>query len=83
MEVLLWVIYIVMVLGALALIALILMQKGSQGGGLGSAFGGAADTFFGKNKSKTAESQMQRWTKILGIALGVMAIALCLIIKLA
>ena len=54
MEILLWVIYIVMVLGALALIALILMQKGSQGGGLGSAFGGAADTFFGKNKSKTA-----------------------------
>ncbi len=82
MEVLLWIVYIVMVLGALALIALILMQKGSQGGGLGSAFGGAADTFFGKNKSKTAESQMQLWTKVLSIALGVVAIALCLILKL-
>ena len=82
MEVLLWLVYIVMVLGALALIALILMQKGSQGGGLGSAFGGAADTFFGKNKSKTAESQMQLWTKVLSIALGVVAIALCLILKL-
>ena len=82
MEVLLWIVYIVMVLGALALIALILMQKGSQGGGLGSAFGGAADTFFGKNKSKTAESQMQLWTKVLSIALGIVAIALCLILKL-
>ena len=83
MEVLLWIVYIVMVLGALALIALILMQKGSQGGGLGAAFGGAADTFFGKNKSKTAEHQMQLWTKILGVALGVVAIALCLILKLS
>jgi len=82
-EVLYWIINIVLVLGALAVIGLVIMQKGTEGGGLGAVFGGSTDNFFGKNKGKTAESKMKRYTKILGISLGVLSVALCLIIKLA
>ncbi len=84
MEALYWIINIVLILGALAVITLVILQKGSQGGGLGAVFGGGStDNFFGKNKGKTAESKMKLYTKILGISMGVLSVALCLIIKLA
>ena len=83
MEIVYWIINIVLILGAIAVIALVLMQKGSQGGGLGAAFGGSSDNFFGKNKGKTAEAKLQRYTKIIGISFAVLSIAMCLIIKLA
>jgi len=83
-EALYWIINILLILGAISVIVLVLMQKSPQGGGLGAVFGGGStDNFFGKNKAKTAESKMQLYTKILGIVLGVLSIALCLIIKLA
>ncbi|MGI6193145.1 MAG: preprotein translocase subunit SecG [Christensenellales bacterium] len=83
MEALYWIINIVLVLGALAVIGLVIMQKGVEGGGLGSVFGGSTDNFFGKNKGKTAGSKMKLYTKILGVAIGVLSVALCLIIKIA
>ena len=83
MEILFWLIDIVLIVGAIAVTALVLMQKGSQGGGLGAAFGGASDNFFGKNKGKTAEAKLQRYTKLIGIAFAVLSVAMCLILKLA
>lgn len=84
MEALYWIVNIVLILGALAVIALVILQKSPQGSGLGAAFGGGStDNFFGKNKGKTAESKMRLYTKILGISIGALSVALCLIIKLA
>ena len=47
------------------IIALILLQSGRQAG-LG-AIGGAADSFFGKNKGKTMDAMLSRFTKICAI----------------
>ncbi len=80
METLYWIVNIVLILVALAIIALVIMQKGPQGGGLGAVFGGSSDNFFGKNKTKTAESKMQLYTKILGVFIGILSVALCLLI---
>ncbi len=83
LDALYWIINIVLMLGAVAIIALVLMQK-SDDGGLGAAFGGSSDSVFGnKNKIKSAQAKMQRYTVILGIAFAVLSIALCLLIKFA
>ena len=82
MDALYWIINIVLILGAVAIIALVLMQKGDEDG-LGSAFGGSSDSVFGnKNKIQTAQAKMQRYTAIFGVAFAVLSIVLCLIIKL-
>jgi len=82
-EILYWLIDIVLILGAIAVIALVLLQKGSRGGGLGAAFGGSSDNFFGKNKGKSAEAKLERYTKLIGIGFAVLSVAMCLIIKLS
>ena len=51
---------IVMALAALAAIVLILLQQGNSTGI--NALGGSSETFFGKNKGKSLESKMKKWT---------------------
>ena len=53
MEALLVIIHIFLIITALVLVAAVLMQEGNSQG-LG-AIGGAAETFLGKNKSKSLE----------------------------
>lgn len=53
---------IVMALAALAAIVLILLQQGNSTGI--NALGGSSETFFGKNKGKSLESKMKKWTII-------------------
>lgn len=57
-----------MVLLSIAMIVIVVMQQGNESN-LG-AITGAADTFFGKNKSKTLDSKFKRWT--VGIAIGIL-----------
>lgn len=64
---------VVMTLCALFIVTIVLFQPGnSQGIG---AIGGASETFFGKNKSKTLEGKMKRLTVISIIVFGVLSIA--------
>ena len=54
-------------LTCLALIVAILMQKKRQGGFSGAVSGGSGDkTYWDKNKSKSFEGKLEKWTKILG-----------------
>ena len=58
---------IFLTISCLALIVAILMQKKRQGGFSGTISGGGGDkTYWDKNKSKTFEGKLERWTKILG-----------------
>ncbi len=53
MEALYWIINIVLILGALAVITLVILQKGSQGGGLGAVFGGGStDNFLARIRAR-------------------------------
>ena len=58
MEALLVIIHIFLIITALVLVAAVLMQEGNSQG-LG-AIGGAAETFLGKNKSKSLEGKLGR-----------------------
>jgi len=69
---------ILLVVSALVLIGTVLLQPG-ESSGLGSIAGGA-ETFFGKNKSKTMEGKLALATKI---SAGVFTVCALLIAVLA
>ena len=60
---------ILMCVAALAAIILILLQPANSSGI--DALGGSSETFFGKNKGKSMEAKMKKWTWIcLAIQIG-------------
>ncbi len=63
----------VMAVCALIAIIIVLFQPGNSTGI--DALGGSSETFFGKNKGRSMESKMKKWTTISLIVLGVLAIA--------
>ena len=69
--------YVLMVLFLLVCIiatVLVLMQEGrSQGLG---AIAGAAETYWGKNKGRSMEGNLVKWTKILTVVFFLLAIVL-------
>ena len=69
--------YVLMVLFVLVCIIatiLVLMQEGrSQGLG---AIAGAAETYWGKNKGRSMEGNLVKWTKILAVVFFLLAIVL-------
>ncbi len=66
------VLLVVMMAGALVSILIILFQPGNSTGI--DALGGSSETFFGKNKGRSMESRMKRWTVISLVVLSVLAI---------
>ena len=63
---------ILMAVSALAAIILVLLQPSNSSGI--DALGGSSETFFGKNKGKSIEEKMKKWTWICLIVLAVLAI---------
>ena len=63
---------------ALALIAVVMLQSGKSAG-LSGAIGGGADTFLSKNKAKSADARLARWTKWVAIVFLVLTLVLCLL----
>ena len=69
--------YVLMVLFVLVCIiatVLVLMQEG-RSPGLG-AIAGAAETYWGKNKGRSMEGNLVKWTKILTVVFFLLAIVL-------
>ncbi len=62
----------VMALAALAAILLVLLQPGNSTGI--NALGGSSETFFGKNKGKSIEAKMKKWTIICLVILLVFSV---------
>ncbi len=52
---------------AIAIIAAVLMQEGRRAG-VNGAISGAADTFLSKNKARSVDAFLSRWTKYITIA---------------
>ena len=74
MAVLKTIITIVFIVVCVALVVVVLMQEGKSAG-LGS-IGGAAETYWGKNKSRSMEGQLVKITKVLAILFMVLAAVL-------
>ncbi len=80
----LWLLKIVLtvlhIIFSIVLIAVVLLQSGKSAGLSGSIAGGA-ETFFGKNKARTVDAILGKWTSFVAIAFVVTALVLALIIN--
>ena len=70
---------IVLILLSVAIIVLVLLQEGKSAG-LSGAIAGGAETFFGKNKSRTMEAKLVLITKIIAISFFVLALVATLLL---
>ena len=62
---------IFMIIASLLVIFVIILQQGRRVGNAGVITGGA-DTFLSKNKSRTMDATLARWTKYLAVAFFVL-----------
>ena len=63
---------IILLLFSLAIIIVVLLQEGNQKN-LGVVTGGA-DTFLSKNKARSVDAFLSRWTKVIAIGFFVLVI---------
>ena len=81
MSVLFIILSIVFIVGCFGLVSAILLQKKRSAGGMGSiaGMGNVADTYWDKNKRRSAEGTLETWTKLGAVILAVLAVLLCLV----
>ncbi len=63
---------------ALFLTVVVLLQEGKTAG-LSGAISGGADTFLSKNKAKSWDAKLARWTKWVAIAFMVLTLVISLV----
>ena len=68
---------IIQVLGAVFLTFVVLAQSGKSAG-LSGAIAGGADTFLSKNKAKSWDAKLVRWTKWVAIGFMILTMVLTL-----
>ena len=72
------IITVLFVLICIALIVIVLLQESKQRG-LSGTIGGAADSYWGKNKGRSMEGALETFTKIAAVAFLVLALVLNII----
>ena len=70
---------VLQVILCLILIAVVLLQSGKSAG-LSGAIAGGMDTFMSKNKAKSWDAKLARWTKYVAISFMVLTLVLCLVL---
>lgn len=73
MKIVLTIIYVIV---CLILIAITLIQSKEDQGASGTIVGGSSSNFYEKNKGRTKEGMLKKWTIILGITFILLAIIL-------
>ena len=64
------------VIVCLALIVLAMMQSKDDAGASGTIVGSSSSNFYEKNKGRTREGKLKRWTIILGVVFAILSIVL-------
>lgn len=64
---------VLVIIVSLVIIAAVLMQQGRRAG-VNGVISGGADTFLSKNKARTVDAVLARWTKYVAILFFVLAI---------
>ncbi len=77
MQILFTILAVVLIILSLALVFMVMFQSGKNAG-IGAISGGA-DTFFSKNKAKSLDAKLARWTKWVAIVWMVVCLVLVLI----
>ncbi len=76
MEILKYIVIGVYVIVCLALIIVAMMQSKDDAGMSGAMTGSSSNNFYEKNKGRTREGKLKRWTIILGVAFAILTIIL-------
>lgn len=76
MEIVKYVLIGIYVIVCLALIAVAMIQSKEDAGMSGAITGSTSSNFYEKNKGRTKEGKLKRWTIILGVVFAILTIAL-------
>ena len=79
MVVLRYVVTVLHILFAVSLIVIVLLQSGKQAG-ISGLISGGAETFFGKNKGRTIDAMLSKYTSVAAILFLVTSIVLQLVL---
>ena len=82
MQVLKYILIVIDVIVAMALIIITLMQHKDDPGLSSTITGASANNFLDKNKGRTKEGRLKKWTIILGIIFVVITVALNIVYAL-
>ena len=66
---------VLQIIMCIILIGVVLMQSGKSSGLSGSIAGGA-ETFFGKNKGRTIDAMLDKWTAVIAISFAALSLGL-------
>ncbi len=69
----------VLILLSVAMVIIVLMQQ-SRNSGLSGAIAGGAETFFGKNKGRSIEAKLAKFTKYFAIAFFILTLGTTLLL---
>ena len=75
MQVVKYILMVLYIIDCLGLIIVTMMQNSDSRGASGTIVG-SSNNFYEKNKGRTREGKLKRWTIILGVAFVVLAVAL-------
>ena len=70
------IITVIYVINCLVLIVICLMQSKDDEGASGAIVGGSSSSFYEKNKGRTKEGKLKKWTIILGTTFVIITIIL-------
>lgn len=76
MQVVKYILMVLYIIDCLGLIIVTMMQNSDSRGASGTIVGSSSNNFYEKNKGRTREGKLKRWTIILGVAFIVLAVAL-------
>lgn len=76
MQILKYILMALYILDCIALIIVTMMQNKDNSGASGTIVGSSSNNFYEKNKTRTREGKLKKWTIILGVTFVVLAIAL-------
>ncbi len=76
MNILKSIVTVIYVINCLVLIVICLMQSKDDEGASGAIVGGSSSSFYEKNKGRTKEGKLKKWTIILGIVFVILTIVL-------
>ena len=66
---------IVLLIMSVAIVAVVLFQEGHQKN-MGAMTGSVSDTFLTKNKSRSIDAFLERWTKVIAVGFFIAVIAI-------
>ena len=76
MDILRNIVTVIYVINCIVLAIMCLVQSKDDEGASGAIVGGSSSSFYEKNKGRTKEGRLKKWTIIFGISFGILTIIL-------